>query len=405
MTNQKAAIKIIETLRAEGFQALLAGGCVRDKLLGRAAKDYDVVTDARPEDVIRIFSRTKKIGAMFGVVMVLMYGRQVEVATFRTESGYADGRHPDNVNFATAKEDALRRDFTVNGMFYDPKERTILDHVGGRDDLEKKILRTIGEPEHRFAEDYLRMLRAVRFSTELEFDIEKDTFLAIQELAPKITRISGERIAMELETILTNPRRAEGAGLLWESGLSPAIFMNYDIKSAKFGMEVLGNLPERTDLPLGLAGFFSNCDIKFVLEKCDMLKLSNAHLKHLRFLLDNRDRLLEAEMPLAQLKLLAHEPYFWDMYSLQKAIQLSQDKSTRELAKIKKRALHLEGMDLRPKPLLDGHELIAMGARPGPMVGLVSQEMYIAQLGEEIKTKSQAKDWVEEFLERHKKAF
>jgi poly(A) polymerase len=405
MTNQKAAIKIIETLRGEGFQALLAGGCVRDKLLGRAAKDYDVVTDARPEDVIRIFGRTKKIGAMFGVVMVLMFGKQVEVATFRTESGYADGRHPDNVCFATAKEDALRRDFTVNGMFYDPEEQAILDYVGGRSDLEKRILRTIGEPEHRFAEDYLRMLRAVRFSTELEFVIEKETFLAIQDFAPKITRISGERIAMELETILTNPRRAEGANLLWESGLSSAIFKNYDIKSAKFGMEVLGNLPEQTDFALGLGGFFCNCDAKFVLEKCDLLKLSNAHIKHLKFLLDNRGRLLDAEMPLAQLKLLAHEPYFWDLYSLQKAIQLSQKKSTEGLAKTKKRALKLEGADLRPKPLLDGHELIGMGVQPGPMVGLVSQEMYIAQLGEEIKTKTQAKARVEEFLERHNKGF
>ena len=403
MTNKKVAIKIIKTLRGEGFQSLLAGGCVRDKLLGRIAKDYDVVTDAHPEDVIRIFGRTKEIGAMFGVVMVLMSGKQVEVATFRTESGYADGRHPDNVRFATAKEDALRRDFTVNGMFYDPEEQTILDYVDGRGDIEKKILRTIGEPEHRFAEDYLRMLRAVRFSTELEFDIEKETFLAIQDLAPKITLISGERIAMELETILTNPRRAKGADLLWESGLSSAIFKNYDMKSAKFGMEVLGNLPEQTDLALGLAGFFCNCETKFVLEKCDMLKLSNAHIKHLKFLLDNRGRLLEAEMPLAQLKLLSHEPYFWDMYLLQKAIQLSQDKSTKELARIKKRALKLEGVDLRPKPLLDGHELIAMGVQPGPMVGLVSQEMYIAQLGEEIKTRTQAKIWVEEFLEKHNK--
>ncbi|MBN1457344.1 MAG: CCA tRNA nucleotidyltransferase, partial [Sedimentisphaerales bacterium] len=286
MTNKKAAIKIIKTLRGEGFQALLAGGCVRDKLLGRVAKDYDVVTDARPGDVIRIFSRTKKIGAMFGVVMVLISDRQVEVATFRTESGYADGRHPDNVRFATAEEDAWRRDFTVNGMFYDPVEQTILDYVGGRGDLEKKILRAIGEPEQRFAEDYLRMLRAVRFSTELEFDIEEETFLAIKNLASKITLISGERIAMELETILTNPRRSEGARLLWESGLSSAIFKNYDIKNAKFGMEVLGNLPEQIDLPLGLAGFFCDCETKFVLEKCDMLKLSNAHIKHLRFLLD-----------------------------------------------------------------------------------------------------------------------
>ncbi|MCD6392697.1 MAG: CCA tRNA nucleotidyltransferase, partial [Planctomycetes bacterium] len=167
MTNREPAIKVIRRLHKAGHEALLAGGCVRDMILNRAAKDYDVATDARPQEVVKLFARTRKIGAKFGVVMVLDRNQQVEVATFRTESGYADGRHPDKVEFATAKADAARRDFTINGMFYDPIEKKILDFVGGQADLARCVIRTIGKPHDRFGEDYLRMLRAVRFSTRL----------------------------------------------------------------------------------------------------------------------------------------------------------------------------------------------------------------------------------------------
>ncbi len=154
MTNKQAAIKIIKRLQRNGFQALLAGGCVRDMLLDRRAKDYDVATDARPKDVIRLFKRTLKVGAKFGVVIVLIEGRQVEVATFRTETGYADGRHPGAVAFTTAAEDAGRRDFTINGMFYEPLQKEVIDYVDGQADLRAKIVRTIGRPAERFSEDY-----------------------------------------------------------------------------------------------------------------------------------------------------------------------------------------------------------------------------------------------------------
>ena len=224
MSNRDAAYNVVRRLRKEGYQALFAGGCVRDRLLGRAAADYDVVTDAVPEQVTRCFRRTLQIGAQFGVVMVLTDGKQVEVATFRTEGGYQDGRHPGHVEFASALEDASRRDFTVNGMFYDPIEKTVLDFVEGQRDLEKGILRTIGNPDERFSEDYLRMLRAVRFAVKLEFEIEPATWAAIQTYASKITGVSAERIAAELERILTHPNRALGAMLLNDSGLAPAIF-------------------------------------------------------------------------------------------------------------------------------------------------------------------------------------
>ena len=195
MSSKQAAIEIVSRLQEHGFQALLAGGCVRDMLLGRPAKDYDVATDARPADVVRLFRRTLQVGAKFGVVIVLLHSEQVEVATFRSEAGYEDGRHPTEVRFTSAAEDASRRDFTINGMFYDPFKGQVIDYVEGQADLERRIIRTIGIPEERFSEDYLRMLRAVRFSTQLGFAIESETYAAVSRNAAKIVRIRGERIA------------------------------------------------------------------------------------------------------------------------------------------------------------------------------------------------------------------
>ena len=181
MTNKQAAIEILKKLRENGFEALLAGGCVRDMLLARPAKDYDVVTSAQPRDIIRLFKRTLTIGAHFGVVIVMINNQKVEVATFRSDIGYTDGRHPTKVKFVTAAEDAARRDFTINGMFYDPIENKVIDYVNGQEDLKNKLVRTIGNPDERFGEDYLRMLRAVRFATQLDFKIEPQTWDAISE--------------------------------------------------------------------------------------------------------------------------------------------------------------------------------------------------------------------------------
>jgi poly(A) polymerase len=401
MTNREAAIKVVKQLRKEGFEGLFAGGCVRDMLLGRRAKDYDVATDARPEEVIKLFRRTLKVGAKFGVVMVLLGTEQVEVATFRTESGYADGRHPVSVEFAGATEDASRRDFTINGIFYDPIERRVIDYVGGRGDLKSKIIRTIGSPQQRFGEDYLRMLRAVRFSTELRFAVERKTWLAVCDYAGRISQISGERIAIELEGILTGPDRKDGAKMLFESGLARAMFEGFGGEEAKFGIEVLGKLRKAVDFALVLAAFFVGFGTPDVMKKCRVLKLSRAQQKHLKFLLKERGRLNDTDISLADLKLLASEPYFEDLYELQRAIQKAKGESLKQLSGFKQRVNSLKGRELRPKPLLNGHQLIALGARPGPMVGVLSREMYIAQLSEELQTGSQAKLWVKQWLERH----
>ncbi len=405
MTNKQAAIKIIKRLSRDGFQALLAGGCVRDMLLGRRAHDFDVATDAEPADVVKIFKRTLKVGAKFGVVVVLLEDRQVQVATFRTEGGYVDGRHPGRVKFVGAAEDAGRRDFTINGMFYDPLRREVIDYVDGQADLEKQIVRTIGKPAERFGEDYLRMLRAVRFSTQLGFAIEPRTFSAICSNAKNIVKISGERIAIELEDVLVNPNRSAGASMLAKSGLAEAIFPGLPFRQMKLAIRVLSQLRKRVDFALALASLFSGCESEFALEKCRILKLSRSQNKHIKFLLTNRGKLLDDRMSLAELKMILAEPYFWDLYELQRAIEKARPdgrKGIAALGRLRKRIKALGDVELLPKPLLNGHDLIRLGAVPGPGLGQLAEEMYIAQLEGKLQTAQQARQWVQKWLQKHK---
>src|ERR1700733_320385 len=216
---KKTAAKIVQQLQAAGFAAFWVGGCVRDFLLGRKPQDFDIVTDARPEQIEKLFKRTIAVGRKFGVMVVVESGHQFQVATFRAEADYKDGRRPEKIIFANAEADALRRDFTVNGLFYDPISKKLHDWVGGEKDLRAKIIRTIGPPEKRFAEDHLRLLRAVRFAAQLNFEIEPKTFAAVKSLAPKIKLISAERIRDELLKLFRPPHAARGLVLLRESGL------------------------------------------------------------------------------------------------------------------------------------------------------------------------------------------
>ncbi|MFA5424714.1 MAG: CCA tRNA nucleotidyltransferase [Phycisphaerae bacterium] len=398
MNNRQTAEKIVRQLRAEGFEALLAGGCVRDMLLRRRANDYDVATSAKPGDIMRLFRRTLKVGAKFGVVIVLLGDEQVEVATFRTEGGYADGRHPERVEFSTAEEDATRRDFTINGMFYDPIKRQVIDYVDGRADLKKGLIRTIGKATERFEEDYLRMMRAVRFSTKLGFEIDSETYKAIRRTAEKINLISGERIAMELEGIITNANRETGVEMLLDCGLAEQIFEGFEGQKARSAISVLAMLPVKISFPLGLAGMFIDWNEDEGLQRCERLKLSRGQIKHIKFLLQNRGVLLEAEMSLAKLRRLAAEPYFGDLYQYQRAIQKAAGKNTTALNKIKRRVMELGDIELMPRPLLDGYDLMRLGAAAGPALGQLAEEMYVAQLDGHIKTAEQARQWVRKRL-------
>src|SRR5512140_2040879 len=220
---ENTARKVAARLREQGHIAYFAGGCVRDMVRGLTPKDYDIATDARPENVQALFPRTYAVGAHFGVIIVLENGLQFEVATFRSDDAYIDGRHPTAVHFSSPEEDARRRDFTINGMFFDPAKNEVIDFVGGRDDLKAKLIRAIGDPAQRFAEDRLRMLRAIRFATVLEFQIESETWNALQQASASITEISAERIRDELVRIFLSPQRLRGWHALDRSGLLRAI--------------------------------------------------------------------------------------------------------------------------------------------------------------------------------------
>src|SRR5476651_1111017 len=216
------AKEIVACLQHAGFAAFWVGGCVRDFLLGREPQDFDIATDAKPGQVEKLFKKTIPVGKKFGVMVVIEGGHQFQVATFRAEADYQDGRRPEKIIFANAEADASRRDFTVNGLFYDPLTKKIHDWVGGEKDLRARIIRTIGKPEERFSEDHLRMLRAVRFAAQLGFEIEPKTFAAVKSLAPKIKLISAERVRDELLKLFAPPQAGRMNGLVdeWISGES-----------------------------------------------------------------------------------------------------------------------------------------------------------------------------------------
>jgi poly(A) polymerase len=227
-TERNFAVEVVRRLREKGYEALWAGGCVRDELLGLTPKDYDVATSAHPEQVRSLFRRTIEVGLSFGVVEVLGPRTdqgllKVQVATFRSDVSYSDGRHPDAVVFSTPREDALRRDFTINGMFFDPLEGRLLDFVGGQADLEARVLRAIGDPAHRFAEDKLRMLRAVRLAARFALEIHPATAAAVRAMAPDIHAVAAERIADELRKLLVDPHRARGMRLFMDLGLAEPV--------------------------------------------------------------------------------------------------------------------------------------------------------------------------------------
>ena len=399
MSNQSVAISVIQRLREAGFEALLAGGCVRDRLLGREAKDYDVATNAEPAQVMDLFKRTIKVGAQFGVVIVLVDQEQIEVATFRSDAEYIDGRRPTQVHFTTAQEDAARRDFTINGMFYDPIEDLVIDYVDGQADLAKRIIRTIGKPDDRFQEDYLRMLRAVRFSAQLGFAIEANTLNAIKTYAPQIEKISQERISMELEGILCCDHRAEGLTLLMDTGLSKVILPHLTDPDLLKARDVLSHLESPVGYEPGLAGLCVALDWEQAEVQLDLFKLSRQQTRHIQYLLEHRGDLLDKDMSLAQLKLLAGEPYCTDLIALQRAIQLATQQSIEAIEVFQQRVQALGDTPLRPAPLLNGHDLMALGIASGPQLGRIVHELYLAQLEGTLQTKAQAEQWVKSTID------
>jgi len=421
------AATIVEKLRHRGFQAYLVGGCVRDLLLGREPKDYDVATSATPEQVMSIFPETYAVGAQFGVVLVPAPEGDVEVATFRSDIGYSDGRHPDEVRFSTdPREDVARRDFTINGMLLDPVSNEVLDFVGGRKDLEAKIIRTIGDPKQRFAEDKLRMLRAVRFAARFGYTIEPATFAAIEELADEIHVVSRERVRDELTRMLTEGHARRAFLLLDESGLLPEVLpeisaMKGVAQPPQFHPEgdvfvhtllLLENLPAHCSPALAWGALLHDVGkpatfrvapdrirfdghvevgVKMAQEICRRLRFSTDDTEQVLALIDNHMRFGHAtRMKESTLKKFLRMPHFDEHLALHRADCLAShgDLSIYEFAQEKLAAIPPDKM--RPAPLVSGDDLIAAGYVPGPRFKEILSAVEDAQLEGRLSSKDAA---------------
>lgn len=397
------ALDVVKQLRSHGFQALWAGGCVRDKLLGTQPKDYDVATNAVPAEVIRVFGehRTIPVGAAFGVVMIpgptKRHG-QVEVATFRSDGQYLDGRRPDSIRFCSPREDAQRRDFTINGMFFDPIENNILDFVDGQTDLNQKIIRAIGNPIERFNEDRLRMLRAVRFAAALGFSLHPETLHAIQTQHQRIHSVSIERIFQELRRMLAHPSRATALQLLATSQLLTEVLpelshilqipekLSYHIRT----LQLLESVHFEPALALLLQPLHTQ-NAKPTQQIGRRLKMSNQEIDDVAWILDSIPTLRQiASKPLHILKpLVAHK-----LAPLLLAAAAAEDLANNRPANDSEFAwhylAHTPTQQLSPDPLLNGDDLIKAGIKPGPAMREILNAVRNAQLDEHINHPTEA---------------
>ncbi|HJQ82986.1 MAG TPA: CCA tRNA nucleotidyltransferase [Candidatus Binatia bacterium] len=431
MDRRTLAIGIVRRLRDAGHEAYLAGGCVRDELLGRPPVDYDVATSAPPERVQALFPRTIPVGVQFGVLLVLEDGTPFEVATFRSDDAYVDGRHPSRVHFGSAREDALRRDFTVNGLFLDPVAGRVVDFVAGEADLRAGIIRAIGDPGARIAEDRLRMLRAARFAARLGFAIEPATHAAIVAAAPSVTDMAEERIGDEIVKILTEGAARRGFELLAETGLLDAVLpevaaMRGVAQSPDFHPEgdvfvhtllLLEQLDAGTPETLALGAllhdvakprcaavhdgritFYGHPAVgaDMAVEICRRLRRSRALWERVAYLVRNHLRLVQApEMRLATLKKMLREDGFDELLALARLDALASNRDLQYVEFCARRRTEIEQEEaMRPPRLLGGDDLIALGYAPGPLFSEILGALEEAQLEGEIATRADAERFV-----------
>ncbi len=396
-----AALSVVKRLREHGHQAFWAGGCVRDTLLGHEPSDIDVATDARPERIIELFTKTRKVGAKFGVVMVRQGPHWIETATFRSDLDYQDGRHPEQVVFTTAEEDAQRRDFTINGLFYDPVERQVIDYVGGRKDLEVRVIRAIGDPARRFAEDHLRMLRAVRFSARLGFPIEPVTATAIRDQADRINRISPERIREELEKMLVHPTRAGAVRQIADLGLLTHLWpeARWPKDRVAASVNVLGHLPERVEFMLAMAALLHEHMPSEADRICRDLRCSNHQTDRIVWLIEQVDVIHHARalcLP-AMKKLIAH-PGFDELLELHRAVCLAHGLPLDDNEAARERKASIPPEEVAPPPFVTGDDLINQGLEPGPRFKEILDRLYDEQLDNRISSHEEAMERLEQLV-------
>jgi len=428
---EKAARKVIACLRENGHIAYFAGGCVRDMVRGLTPKDYDIVTDARPEAVQTLFERTFAVGAHFGVIVVLENSFQFEVATFRSDDAYIDGRHPSAVHFSSPEEDAQRRDFTINGMFYDPVAEQVIDLVGGQADITAKWVRAIGEPAKRFAEDRLRMLRAVRFATALDYQIDNQTWEALVANAPSINQISAERIRDELVRIFLSPNRVRGWDLLDSSGLMRAILPELEamkgvLQPEQFHPEgdvfvhtrlMLQLLPKQVSVPLVFAVLFHDVakPVTATVDKTGRIRfnehdrigaqMTEAIMRRLRFSGAEIEATVEMvrqhmvfkdapNMRVAKLKRFMARPTFEEELELHRVDCESSHRMLDNYEFLLRKREEFANEPIIPPPLVRGDDLIAMGLKPGPRFGEILEAVETRQLEGTLRTRDEALNWV-----------
>ena len=392
--DKSTALWVLRRLRDAGYEALFAGGCVRDMLLGRRASDYDIATNAVPNDVAKVFKRIRLVGAKFGVAMVITKGRAVEVATFRSDVSYSDGRRPDAVKFTTAREDALRRDFTINGMFYDPLAESLIDYVGGRDDIAAGVIRAIGQPGRRFQEDHLRMIRAVRFAGRLGFRLDEATADAIGACAEKITEISGERIFDELSKMLAHRSAAQSLVRLNQLGLACRILPElFDASGPLWGAAIwrAEKLTEAEDSLVMLGAILGELDEQTIRGVVSRWGASNDLKKAMLYFSKNLQQWRSGkDLPLCDLKRLMAETRFERLRRLWRVEELrcsGQVGRSRQLAAIANR---IAPDQVSTEPLLTGVDLQKMGLKQGRRLGLIRQRLYDAQLNEQVSSRAEA---------------
>lgn len=429
MSARDRAIFVVQRLRQEGHEAYLAGGCVRDMLLDKAPQDYDIATSAKPDEIQSIFADTVPVGAEFGVILVLVAGQPFEVASFRYDGPYLDGRRPSHVRYGSLQEDVLRRDFTINGMLYDPIENQVIDLVEGRLDLDRRRIRAIGTAAERFSEDRLRMLRAVRFAASLKFDIDESTFAAIRQMAATITAIAWERIGDEITRILTEGGARRGFELLDESKLLKVLLPEIDAlkgiwQSPDYHPEgdvfthtllLLSHLdgPSET-LAYGCllhdvakpvcfrrdgerVTFYGHTEQGAAMAETVLkrLKRGRAVWERVSYLVRNHLRHVQApEMRLSTLKRYLREEGIGELLELARIDALSSNGDLSYYRFCKERLAELEDEEIRPAPLVRGDDLIAMGLTPGPIFSVILRQVEDQQLGGELRSREEALDWV-----------
>lgn len=437
------ATKIVETLQQRGFTAYFAGGCVRDKLLNRTPKDYDVATNARPDQVEQLFCKTLPIGKAFGVIAVIESGETIEVATFRKDIGTTDGRRPETVAFCAAEEDAKRRDFTINGLFFDPVTQELIDFVDGQRDLERKIIRAIGDPHTRFQEDHLRMLRAVRFSHNLHFPIHPDTELAIRNMARLICRISTERIEAEFTRLLTgSPEPGTALAHLHKLGLLQHIIpemlpMIGQEQPPQFHPE--GDVFEHTVLMLNLMNKLSSEETSYTTRELaytvllhdvgkpptasvgpgkdgelrirfdghaavgsqmaeailTRLRLPKREIQHIVQAIHGHMRFMDVQhMRQATLrKMMGAETFDLEM-ELHRLDCLGSHAMLDNYDFLRDRVEEMENEPALPEPWIRGNDLMALGLKEGRRIGEILKAAYDVQLETRFATKADLLEWV-----------